>query len=278
MLLSSVPEIDEPALAHHLLGAVGETAAGAGRPIWVVVLDAPRGQLQLAVADAGFDPLGWSAPPPCRALAMVATGRVRPLEGEVELSASMASGVPGGVRMACVVSRAGATGWHMVLPDGSSFDEMPESGRVLDVMLRCLDLPTPPPADPPATILAYGWLAALLDADPPERPLGWSRVLDFHPVLGGCDQHLDASLKEALIDIEARTARWEDVRWAVADGYGGESMPPPSLAAWMDEGMFSRWVLAMMRPLEDMLVELRPRLRPAAARRLAHTVRATATG
>lgn len=275
MLLSCVPATDEPDLAHHLLDAVGGTAAAVGRPVWVMVLDAPRDRLQLAVADAGFDPLGWSAPPPCRALAMVATGRVRPLEEAVELPASLASGVPGGVRMACVVSRTGRMGWHMILPDGSAFDEMPESGRVLDVMLRCLDLPTPPPADPADTIVAYGWLAALLDADPPQRPLGWSRVLDFHPALSGCDQHLDAPLKEAVIEMETGTASWEDARQAVADGYGGESMPPPELAAWMDEGMFSRWILAMMRPLEDMLDEVRPRLRPAAARRLAHMVRAT---
>lgn len=274
-MLLSQSAFDGSALAGHLLDAIGPAAAAAGHPMWAMLLDTVGGQLELALADPGFDPLGWSAPPQCRALAMVATGAVRALGEGVEMPASLASGRPGGVRMACVVGRSGAVDWHMVLPDGSVFDETPESGRVLDVMLRCLDLPTPPPSEPPDVMVAYGWLASLLHGGPPDRLLGWSEVLDFHPVLAGCSPHLSAQMKETLIGFGPGRGSWEEVRLAVARGEAGDALVLPELADWMDEGMFARWILGEVRPLEDMLEELRPRLRPSAARRLAHVVRAT---
>lgn len=274
-MLLSASTFDESTLAGHLLDAIGGMAAAAGHPVWAMLLDTPGGQLELALADPGFDPLGWSAPPQCRALAMVATGRVRAIDEAVEMPASLASGRPGGVRMACVVGRSGSVGWHMVLPDGSVFEEMPESGRMLDVMLRCLNLPTPPPSEPPDVMVAYGWLAALLHGDPPDHLLGWSELLDFHPALIGCCQDLFAQMKETVIGFETGSGSWEEVRVAVAAGDAGDALVPPELADWMDEGMFARWILGSMRPLEDMLDELRPRLRPSAARRLAHVVRAT---
>ena len=52
-----------------------------------------------------------------------------------------------------------------------------------------------------------------------------------------------------------------------------EWVPAPHLAAWMDEGMFARWILGSLQDPEDLLRQARPGLRPAAARRLAHLVR-----
>ena len=271
----SVPAADESALARHLLDRLGEAAALAGHPVWAMVLRHPGDRSELVVTDPDFEPAGWSAPPRCRALAMVATGQVRALDDSAELPADLVAAVPGGVRMACVVWRTGTVGWHMVLPDGSVFDETPESGRVLDVMLRCLDLPTPPPSEPPDVMVAYGWLASLLHGGPPDHLLGWSEVLDFHPVLAGCSPHLSAQMKETVIGFEPGSGSWEEVRLAVARGEAGDALVLPELADWMDEGMFARWILGAVRPLEDMLEELRPRLRPSAARRLAHVVRAT---
>lgn len=262
----------EAGLADLLLAAAGEAAARAGRPVWVLV-SAMDEEAGLTFCPDGFDPLGWSAPPDCAALAMVATGRVHPIEESVEMPAGLASGRGGGARMACVVSRAGAVGWHMVLPDGSSFDQVPEQGSVLDVMRRALGLGTPPPPVPVAVLADYSWLGALLDAPVPRRRLTWSEVLDLHPALVALDPALTVRTKELYIDWVAAGATWEAVRQAVADGGGDECFPPAELAAWMDEGMFSRWVLDQLSPMDDLLAEVRTRLQPAAARKLAHRVR-----
>ncbi len=270
----SVPAADESALARHLLDRLGEAAALAGHPVWAMVLRHPGDRSELVVTDPDFEPAGWSAPPRCRALAMVATGQVRALDDSAELPADLVAAVPGGVRMACVVWRTGTVGWHMVLPDGSECDERPEAGRVLDVMHRCLGLPTPPPPGSPHLLGVYLWLGALLAAGPPERPWGWAEVLDFHPALVGCDPDLPAEIKQTVVEWRRGNDYWGDMRRAVADGHCGPGMPPARLAAWMDDGMFARWMLDLWRPPQELLAELRPHLRPAAARRLAHEVRA----
>lgn len=265
---------DESALARHLLGRLGEAAALAGHPVWAMVVRHHDDRFELVVTDPDFEPAGWSAPPGCRALAMVATGRVRPLDDSAELPAELVPGVPGSVRMACVVSRSGTVGWHMVLPDGSACDEPPGAGRVLDVMRRCLGLPTPPPPGSPHLLGVYLWLVALLAAGAPERPRGWAEVLDFHPALVGCDPDLPAAVKQTVVDRESGNNYWGDMRGALAAGHGGLGMPPARLAAWMDDGMFARWMLDLWPSPEEILAELRPHLRPAAARRLAHEIRA----
>lgn len=264
---------DGSVLADLLLTAAGEAAARAGHPVWVLVSGKDEEEAELTFCPDGFDPLGWSAPPDCAALAVVATGRVHPMEESVEMPAGLASARGGGARMACVVSRAGAVGWHMVLPDGSSFDQVPERGLLLDVMGRALGLDTPPPPAPVAVLADYTWLAALLDAPVPRRRLTWSEVLDRHPALGGLDPALTVRAKELYIDWVAGDGSWETVRRAVAGGRGDECFPPAELAAWMDEGMFSRWVLDQLVPMDDLVAQARPRLLPSAARKLAHRVR-----
>ncbi len=264
---------DESVLAGRLLAGAGDAAAAAGRPVWVLVGGCDAGTAGLTVCPDGFDPLGWSAPPECTALAMVATGRVFALDESVELEAGLASGRDGGIRLACVVSRTGAVGWHMVLPDGSSFDRVPEEGRVLDVMRRSLGLATPPPPVPASVLADYTWMAAVLDAPVPRRRLTWSEVLDLHPALVGVDPATEVETKEVYIDWVVADARWERVRLMVAGGGGDECFPPADLAAWMDEGMFSRWVLDQLTPMDELLAEARPRMQSAAARRLAHRVR-----
>lgn len=270
----SVPGGHESALARKLLCAAGDAAAGEGRPVWMMVQEMDGRTAGLVVLPDRFDPLGWSAPPGCSALAMVGTGRVRSLDESVEMPAGLASGCAGGARMACVLTRSGSVGWHMVLPDGSSFEHAPEDGLVMDTMRRALGLPTPPPLTPVTVLADYTWLVALLDTPVPRRRLTWSEVLDVHPAVLVIDPAMDVEAKEACIDRVASDASWETLRRVVAGGGGDGCFPPPGLAAWMDEGMFSRWVLGALEPPEVLLARVRGRIQPAAARRLGHRVRA----
>ncbi|HET9076155.1 MAG TPA: hypothetical protein VFN68_04430 [Acidimicrobiales bacterium] len=273
--MSSTLTGDESAVARLLLDVAGDTAGRQGRPVWVMVMGDPADPTGLALHGDGFDPLGWRAPPDCRIFGMVGTGRVRPLDDGVELAANLAGGRSGGVRLACVVSRSGRVGWHMVLPDGSTFDQVPEEGRALDVLKRCLGLPTPAPAAPTIRRLYHAaWLAAILDQPPGGRLLSWSAALDLHPVLWDRPGGPDPAAKEEAIGMLEGRWTWEDLRVAVAGGFSACGLPEPALAAWMDAGMFARWVLDGIRDPEDLLGQARGRLRPAAARRLAHLIHA----
>lgn len=264
---------DESAVAHLLLDAAGATAEHLGRPVWAKVRNLPAGRAEVALRADDFDGLGWLAPPVYDGIGLVATGRLRQLDRSLELPASLASGLGGRVRMACVVFRSGRVGWHMVLADGSWFDETPQEGRMLDLLRRCLALPTPPPAVSLAPLYDSVWLATVLDGARPGRLLSWSELLARHPLLEGRTSGLAAPLLEQLVDALTNAQRWDDLRMAVAAGSRCEGLPSPDLAAWMDDGMFSRWVLDSIRPTADLLAELRPWLRPSACRHLAHWVR-----
>jgi hypothetical protein len=64
---------------------------------------------------------------------------------------------------------------------------------------------------------------------------------------------------------------WQEIRAQAVNGEL-ESFIDPELAAWMDEGMLSRWLLSMIPPVEQLLEAARPLMVPSAARRLAHAV------
>lgn len=266
---------DESEVARGLLYAVGSAAEDLGHPVWVLIRNLADGDVEVAVRADGFDGLGWLAPPEWDGMGVVGTGRLRRLDESAELPASLVGGMDGHLRMACLLFRSGRVGWHMTLPDGSSFDKVPEEGRMLDVLRRCLGLPTPPPPCSLDRLYSVAWLAEILDAARPGHLLSWSDVVALHPVLAGRPGGFDTPTQERLVDVLTAGESWEDVRMAVADGYVDDCLPPPHVAAWMDAGMFARWVLGSMRPVEEMLAAVRPLLRPAAARRLAHRVRCT---
>lgn len=264
---------DGTTVAHRLLDATGAAAERLGHPVWVLVRDLGGGRSAVTQLADDFDAVGWVAPHQYDGMGLVATGRLRQMDQSLELAASLAAAVEGHVRMACVVLRSGLVGWHMVLPDGSSFDEIPREGRMLDVLRRCLALPTPGPPTSMAPLYDNAWLADVLESGRPERPLSWNDLLLRHPVLLGRVPTLEPPDLERLVDALTRGGCWEEMRLAVAAGSGNENFPPAGVAAWMDDGMFARWVLDSVTPIDDMLTAVRPWLRPAAARRLGHWVR-----
>jgi hypothetical protein len=269
-------------LAGILLDAAGDRAAEQEHPIWVRVLDSPDGDpeetlaLALSAEPAGL--LGWVATADCQAVGMVATGRLRPIEGA---PAGAVDPADDRVRMVCLVSRAGDVAWKMGLPDGSESGETPSEGRMLDCLRRCFGLPTPPPPASPARLQAAAWLAAIFEqAQGARRPLSWSEVSRLHPVarvLDG-DLHGDCStVLPGLIRLAGSAWTWEDFRQHAQGDPAVRDVINPELAAWMDDGMFARWVLSCLPAPDELLVALRPHLTPSAARRLAHAVHVAIT-
>jgi hypothetical protein len=269
-----------PAMAELLLDAIGDRVSAAGCPTWVGVRDDPLGERDFGLwfeeDSRGF--LGWEAPPECIAVGVVATGKAHVDDTPLEAALPFSPGVIPGIRMCCLVTRRGEVAWRMTLPDGRSFCDAPQEGRLLDCLRRCFALPTPPPPAGPGHLLSVFWLGAIIDEDRRAgRRLTWREISRLHPIAkimsrgaAMCDDPQDVS---DLIRAASSTWSWETLRKrAVTDSWAGE-LVSPELAAWMDDGMFARWVLGGLPAPDELVARLRPRLAPSTARRLAHAVR-----
>lgn len=277
-------EKDWPALAAVLLDALGDRVAEQGRPMWVRVLDAPDAAdgFDLDLDDSPEGLLGWVAPDDCQGVGVVATGRVTLDEGSEDGPGGLRPGHTPGVRLACVVSRDGVVGWRMVVPGGTCLEAPPAEGRLLDCFRRCFGLPTPPPLADTARVEVVVWLLAVHDAiRRTGRRLSWHEVAELHPVSANRihPQLLHRTRPADLADLIRMAAwnwSWEDLRRAAAEGRWGDDIIEPRLAAWMDQGMFARWILGELPAPDELIDAVRPHLSPSTARRLAHAVRAAA--
>lgn len=254
--------------ASALLAELGESTEAFGHPVFVRL----RPGLTLEGMRRRHDVWGWTAPVDDAAVGVVATARLRPLDEASEIPARLRPGLGGGIRTACLVTRDGEIGWDMRLPDGSYFRKTPSEGRMLDVLRRTLGLATPPPQVPPGRLVAIIWLLTIdrMCRHWPGR-MTWSDVLDANLGAGEMAEAAPDADAETLIRVLACLRTWEDYRQTTV-ALGECDLCDPALAAWMDEGMFCRYVLDELPPMEQLLAEVRPRLVPAAARRLGHLV------
>jgi len=322
--------------ARTLVRVLGDVVLEERSPVWVHLLEGGGEGLRLAIAPVGFPILGWRAPPECFAVGTVASGRVVSLDPEGGIPARFASASEGGARIGCVVARSGLVSWHMALPDGSEIEQAPEDGRVLDVLRRCLDLPTPAPTHPIGRLHAIAWIGAIAErAMATGSRLRWSEALSVHPAVrvcagsmpegdsagadlgqagypnavpaasanavpAACPNAVPAACPNAvpgaedLIRVASQVGTWESLRLLVASGqaWGDEELegtapgqqadrrgwaddlPDDSLADWMDEGMFSRWVLQGMRTTAELLELITPWVAPSVLTKLARAVQA----
>lgn len=264
--------------AEQLLADLGDTVQRRGSPTWLRVYEEPGARVKLTVSDD--DPrflMGWTAPPECTAVGIVATGHTRALAGGAE-SLPLAPEHDGSqVRMCCVVARSGEVGWILQGTTGSTWLDTPSEGRMLDSLKRCLELPTSPPEFPASELHAAAWAASVLEqAIQSPRRLTWADVERLHPVarlLGGDLPPSDEDPQDGsddladLVRIAANAWSWREIRAQACDG-GLEALIDPQLASWMDEGMFARWVMERTPRLDQLLGALRAYLSPSAATRL----------
>lgn len=255
--------VDAAALARVLLRRLGADAAAGGRPIFVRV--PCRGDGRAMSFTRRRDVLGWTAPPDCAAVGVVATGRAYRLPGLDEPPAVSS----GKLTLCCVVCRDGRVGWRSESPGGPVLEEAPRDGLMLDVLRRSLGLPTPPPEQPLGLLHSAAWLTRLTLAGACTRRLTWREALALHPALQlspGCGDPLEA------IRSQGSSRDWETYRLAAASDLRGPKWKS-DIAAWMDEGSFSRWVLGALPRVEELSAAARAVLQPPAARRFSHLVR-----
>lgn len=236
------------------------------------------------VLEAGRHPLdallGFVAPPSWRALGVVCFGWAAPAL-DVDEARHTASGVRPSrhpercrVRVTTLVDRRGEERATATLEDGTVVDE-PGAGTVTDALRRCLRLPTAPPPVPSAELFAALWLGNVAAAG---RAMSWAEVALRHPAIQLLDRGGHRPQPEELIGAGRslhRALTWERLRSRAATGRldGGIDLDP-AVAAWMDDGMFARWVLGGLAPLPLLLGECAVHLSPDVLRRVRRALRA----
>lgn len=288
----------------ELASLIEETAHAEGwhrSPRLVRVAESGAAEHRLEIASRTLDEeaghpvemlLGFDAPSHWRALGVVAEGSAHALGEPVGNRVPIYRGRPADgrrVRVVHLVARAGDSatvlrthGDAPVRSHSSAAGETP-CGRIDDVLRRALGLPSVPASEPTVVLWALMWLDRLLAnraaADPAAAPLDWTAAALLHPAVELAHaEHLvtgAVSRREVtrLGAIMGRARDWAALRAACAQGCWPVPEVPPALAAWMDEGMFSRWVTgAYPHPAElfEAVADLVP---PAVANRISTILR-----
>jgi hypothetical protein len=273
---------DWQGLTTRILESLGDHVAGQGFPTWVKVVDGQSrdDSFTLACLDDPGGLMGWSAPPEVSAVGVVATGRLLMEPGPSEAPAPLRAAKNGGIRLACVVARDGTTGWRMVIPGGRAMENVPEDGRLLDCLKRCLGLPTPPAPTGPGRLQSLLWLDKILgQAQTSPHRLSWNEVVRLHPAGALLDPGEQGALSPEdlahVIRLAGTVWSWEEIRQQAATRWSGQIIER-DIAAWMDEGMFARWMLGGLPGTDELMTQVRPLLTPSTARRLAHALHSVA--
>ncbi|HUP87163.1 MAG TPA: hypothetical protein VM143_16030 [Acidimicrobiales bacterium] len=230
------------------------------------------------VLGAGEHPLdhllGFVAPPSWTAVGLVCFGWASPP------AADGGSGRPSEhpdrrrVRVVTLLDRRGDERATATLDDGMVVDE-PGAGTVSDALRRCLGLPTPAPPVGSGELFAAIWLSSIAAAG---RRLTWGEAAALHPAMRlSVDGGRRRQAEELVSCARAlhRAMPWGELRLRAASGRRDIGVGvAPDLAAWMDDGMFSRWVLGGLPPFPPLLQRCSTVLAPEVLRRVRRALRA----
>jgi len=204
--------------------------------------------------------LGFRAPPHWQALGVSCSGRAHRLDDEGRRRSPHAEGDE--VRVTVLVDRAGAA--VSLMRRGDEVTPLPgrPDGAVADACRRALALPTAPPPASTSGLWTASWLDRVVEVagacgDSPGAGLrSWAAVAALHPAAGPAASEGPAAL---AADAHALAEAWPWSRLrddpVVADVCG--AAPPADLAAWMDDGMWARWLLSHLPATDDLLAAVR---------------------
>ena len=239
--------------------------------------------------------VGFVAPPHWRALGVSTCGLGHAIaaDGRVVRRAGSPQ-----VRATVLIDRSGdGTG---LIRRGDELTPMPgrPDGLVADACRRALGLPTAPPPATTVGLWTLCWLDRVVDAALSGSGSGgacaggaggggpglgtWRDVTRLHPATSIVSRWSAPDLSpdpDALADAARALADawpWARLRAdpAVLDVPG--PLPDPTEAAWMDAGMWARWVLAAFPALDDLLDTAATLLPPNLAEAVHQVVEASA--
>jgi hypothetical protein len=290
-----VPSPPDPALAAHVdtadatLAALGARAP-AGALLQVSAPDAdPSGELAWFPIDP-IHPLdlllGFVAPVHWWALGVSSCGRQHPIGGDGRVLRS--AGSPR-VRITVLIDRSGRGAGLLRRGDERTALPGPPDGTVADACRRALGLETAPP--PPTTVGLWTrcWLDRVVDtlarssgAGAGPGPPTWRDLTRLHPASSvaatwwsGIGLGPDADALADATRMLADAWPWGRLRAdpAVVDVPG--PVPDPRVVAWMDDGMWARWLLAAFPALADLVDAACSLLTPNLARAAKQVVEAS---
>ncbi|MCU1374528.1 MAG: hypothetical protein JWO68_1814 [Actinomycetia bacterium] len=275
-------ELDELAASFHELAGVHDRAELPLLVRAIGALDDPEG-LELGVlALEGQHPgsalLGFTAPEGCAALGVVTTGWSLPPArfAEHDTERNRRTGPPAAeapdrvaVFSTVVVGRGCGVAGRLSVDGAEPVSSAPESGVLLDLLLRALRCPTPPATFGVLELFATVWLAELAAA--PSLSIDWPKVARRHWALRLRPDHAADELVVVAVEAAAELG-WGGLRWGVA-GAGWPGVCTAEEAAWFDDGSFARWVLGSFPPLPDLAAAVTGALRPSVARRVRAALR-----
>jgi hypothetical protein len=246
----------------ELLDTLDRAAQPDDPPFLVAAFGAPGDDGVLVTDDDLSHLLGWQVPPECWAVGLVGggrrlsfepldfAGRIRP-EPPTDLE-SLLDEDGARMRLCCLVGRDGAVASLLRSSAGAVVASGDAEGRVIDALRRTLGLPTPPPERDTAELLAVLWIDNLLAAADAGASLGWPDAAALHPamrVLAAEGQDIDVEHVTMIARVATAAWSWENLRiQSLQENWLSDLVPAP-LAEWMDEGMFSRWLLADLPPV-----------------------------
>ena len=146
--------------------------------------------------------------------------------------------------------------------------DAPLIGRVPEACRRQLGLPTPPPPPIAVTTVVDLWLTRLTVAAIRGDAVRWSDALALLAAAPGpITTPSDAA---TALHRTSRGWSWERIREGVARGSTElvAGCVDPVAAAWMDAGMFARWVASELPPTEVLLDALDATTSPAVVDRI----------
>lgn len=212
--------------------------------------------------------LGYSAPPACVALGVVAGGWASSLDGDRADRRR--------VRVVVLLTRDGRTVGRTRVDGGATVDQAPDAGLVPDLLRRALGLPTPPPQHPVDELHALWWLEAVLaEGDRNGRTIGVRTVRALHPAARLLAHDGGIPPRTALGEIAAAYARivsWSMLRRRAIDHDELAGLLTREEAAWFDEGSFARWLLGTAPPLEVLVARADRCVSPGAAKVIRETL------
>jgi hypothetical protein len=197
----------------------------------------PLGGLHPLEALAGFTaPAGW------RAIGVTVAGRAVGTAGPSDDE----------VTVTVLIGRGG--GGAGVLRRGHELTRLPgrPEGVVADACRRALGLPTAPPPRSTRALWTMCWLDRVVEAASTgdARDLGWNAVARLHPACAGAMS--PTALAAAALAL-AEAWPWAQVRGAPEVLDLPDKAPADDVGAWMDDGMWARWVLGSFPALGDLV-------------------------
>ncbi len=258
------PERDLDALVRQLDDIAEETGPG-GSPLLIgLTADGPSGVADLdrpawrtgAPDDLVAALVGFDAPDDWEALAVVVDGRSWDLDRPAR--------DPRPVRLVLAVDRYGRSASVIRRAGEEPLETGPDGeGRLVDTCRRALGLATAPPPATSTALWALLWLDDLLARLARGEEIGdRAAAAASHPavqlVAERAPELLDETVAELVEvgEIQGRARPWPVLRAATAAGEWHVDDLAPEAAAWMDDGMFARWVTAGFPAVDDYLTEL----------------------